>query len=155
VEFSHRLIEMSGYDRPGFADTYEHFRPRTPKALIDVLCRLARTARPSLLVDLGCSTGLSTRAWSGVALHVIGIEPNAAMLAAAAAAPGIEYRQAYAQDTSVEDGIADIVTCSQSLHWMEPEPTFRRSRKDPASGRRRRLRRLRLRLAAGRRPRGR
>jgi SAM-dependent methyltransferase len=124
VEFSHRLIETSGYDRPGFADTYEHFRPRTPNALIDVLCRLARTARPSLVVDLGCGTGLSTRAWSAVALHVIGIEPNAAMLAAATAAPGIEYRKAYAQDTSVGDGVADVVTCSQSLHWMEPEPTF-------------------------------
>jgi SAM-dependent methyltransferase len=55
---------------------------------------------------------------------VIGIEPNAAMLAAAAEAPGIEYRNAYAQETGIDGGIADIVTCSQSLHWMEPEPTF-------------------------------
>jgi SAM-dependent methyltransferase len=55
---------------------------------------------------------------------VIGIEPNAAMLAAAAQVPAIEYRQAFAQETGLDDGIADIVTCSQSLHWMEPEPTF-------------------------------
>jgi SAM-dependent methyltransferase len=124
VEFSHRLIETSGYDRPGFANTYERFRPRTPRALVDMLCRFARTARPPLVVDLGCGTGLSTRAWSGVARRAIGIEPNAAMLHAAAPAPGIEYRHAYAQETSLEDRIADIVTCSQSLHWMEPEPTF-------------------------------
>lgn len=124
MEFSHRLIETSGYDRPGFADTYEHFRPRTPHVLIDVLCRFARTGRPSLVVDLGCGTGLSTRAWSGVARRAIGIEPNPAMLAAAPPVPDIEYRQAYAQETGLDDGVADIVTCSQSMHWMEPEPTF-------------------------------
>ena len=124
MPYSQRLIEASGYDRPGFADTYDHFRPRTPQTLIDVLCRCARTARPSLVVDLGCGTGLSTRAWSGVARRAIGIEPNAAMLSAATPAAGIEYRQAYAQETEAEDGMADIVTCSQSLHWMEPEPTF-------------------------------
>ena len=46
------------------------------------------------------------------------------MLAAAEPAPGVEYREAFAQETGLDDGCADIVTCSQSLHWMEPEPTF-------------------------------
>lgn len=121
---SERLIETSGYDRPGFADTYERFRPRTPQALLELLCGYARTERPSLVVDLGCGTGLSTRPWSGIARRVVGIEPNAAMIRAAAPAPGVEYRQGYGQSTQLDDGAADIVTCSQSLHWMEPEPTF-------------------------------
>jgi SAM-dependent methyltransferase len=124
VDLSHRLIETSGYDRPGFAGTYERFRPRTPQALLEVLCGYARAEWPALVVDLGCGTGLSTRAWAGVARRVIGIEPNAAMLGVAAPAQGIEYKQAYAQQTGLDAGIADIVTCSQSLHWMEPEPTF-------------------------------
>src|SRR3954452_6749169 len=46
------------------------------------------------------------------------------MLAAAPPEPGVEYREAFAQDTGLGDGCADIVTCSQSLHWMDPEPTF-------------------------------
>ena len=46
------------------------------------------------------------------------------MLAAAEPAAGVEYREAYAQETGLDDGCADLVTCSQSLHWMEPEPTF-------------------------------
>ncbi len=124
MDFSKELIARSGYDRPGFATRYDRFRPRTPQALVEVLCRYARVERPALVVDLGCGTGLSTRIWSGVAEHVVGIEPNAAMLVAADRAPGVEYREAFAHDTGLVGSAADIVTCSQSLHWMEPEPTF-------------------------------
>jgi ubiquinone/menaquinone biosynthesis C-methylase UbiE len=124
VEFSRSLIQKSGYDRTGFAAHYDRFRPRPPRALLDVLCRYARDERPALVVDLGCGTGLSTREWSGRAEHVIGIEPNPAMLAVAEPAPGVEYREAFAGETGLDDRCAHIVTCSQSLHWMEPETTF-------------------------------
>src|SRR5262249_26841988 len=46
------------------------------------------------------------------------------MLDVAEPAPGVEYVQAFAQATGLPGGSADIVTCSQSLHWMEPQPTF-------------------------------
>jgi SAM-dependent methyltransferase len=124
TEFSRRLIDSSGYERTGFAETYDRNRPRPPFVLLETLCGYARAERPALVVDLGCGTGLSTRAWSGLAERAVGVEPNAAMLAVAVPAPGVEYRQAFAQDTGLEDGCADIVTCSQSLHWMDPEPTF-------------------------------
>jgi SAM-dependent methyltransferase len=124
MDFSGELIARSGYDRPGFAAQYDRFRPHTPPALLEVLCRFARVERPALVVDLGCGTGLSTRVWSGVAERVVGIEPNPAMLAGAERAPGVEYREAFADDTGLAGGVADIATCSQSLHWMEPEPTF-------------------------------
>ena len=124
MSFSHELIEKSGYDRAGFAAHYDRFRPRPPGVLLSVLCRYARVGHPRLVVDLGCGTGLSTRAWSGFAERVIGIEPNAAMLEAAPPAHGVEYHAAFAQDTGLESETTDIVTCSQSLHWMEPEPTF-------------------------------
>jgi SAM-dependent methyltransferase len=123
-EFSRALIERSGYGREGFAGGYDRFRPRPPQVLLELLCRYAHTERPGLVVDLGCGTGLSTRVWFGRAERVVGIEPNATMLAAAEDAPGIEYREAYADDTGLPGGSADIVTASQSLHWMEPEPTF-------------------------------
>jgi SAM-dependent methyltransferase len=124
TQFSEELIARSGYERAGFADRYDRHRPRPPRALLELLCRFARSAEPKLVVDLGCGTGLSARAWSGVARRVIGVEPNPAMLGAAEEAPGVEYRTAYAQATGIDDGAADMVTCSQSFHWMEAEPTL-------------------------------
>jgi SAM-dependent methyltransferase len=124
TQFSEELIARSGYERAGFADHYDRHRPRPPGALLELLSRYARTHEAELVVDLGCGTGLSTRAWSGFARRVIGIEPNPAMLAVAEAAPGVEYRNAYAQATGLDDGVADIVTCSQSFHWMEPGSTL-------------------------------
>jgi SAM-dependent methyltransferase len=124
VDFSRELIRSSGYDRAGFAAHYDRFRPKPPGLLLEVLCRYARVERPALVVDLGCGTGLSTRAWSGIAHRVVGIEPNGAMLAAADPAPGVEYREAFAHETGLPADSAEIVTCSQSLHWMDPEPTF-------------------------------
>src|SRR5215217_9044838 len=98
-EFSRTLIETSGYGRPGFAPRYDHYRPRPPDVLLDTLCRYARVERPALVVDLGAGTGLSTRAWLGVAERAIGVEPNPAMLAAAQPAQGVEFREAFAQET--------------------------------------------------------
>lgn len=43
---------------------------------------------------------------------------------AATSADNVRFVQAYAQATGLADGEADIVTCSQALHWMDPEPTF-------------------------------
>jgi SAM-dependent methyltransferase len=124
VEFSRSLIASSGYEREGFAPLYDRHRPRTPRILVELLCRYARAERPSLVVDLGAGTGLSTRAWAGVAQRVVGVEPNPAMIAAAAPADGVEYVPAFADHTGLAAASADIVTCSQSFHWMDPEPTL-------------------------------
>ena len=125
--FSDRLIGRSGYGREGFASHYDRFRPRPPEALLDSLLQLARVERATLVVDLGAGTGLSTRAWAGRADRIVGVEPNPAMRLEAerlTEAPNIDFVGAFAHDTGLPGGGADLVTCSQSLHWMEPGPTF-------------------------------
>ena len=113
----------------GFAERYDAFRPQPPRALLDLLCQLAQSERPRLVVDLGSGTGLSTHIWVERADAVIGIEPNAEMCAMAEARHAsngkrARYQAGFSHDTGLPDACADIVTCSQALHWMEPEPTF-------------------------------
>ncbi|HEY3181825.1 MAG TPA: class I SAM-dependent methyltransferase [Gaiellaceae bacterium] len=126
-EFSRELIGRSGYDLDGFAAVYDENRPRPPVALLDVLLHVAQTARARLVVDLGAGTGLSTRAWADRADEVVGVEANPSMAAqarAATSATNVRYVDAYAGDTGLPAGGADVVTCAQSFHWMEPEPVL-------------------------------
>ena len=114
----------------GFANTYDKYRPQPPMVLIDILLQLAQIKHPRLVVDLGSGTGLSTCIWTNRADSVIGIEPSADMRhiaeenARQMPNSNVRYQNGYSHDTGLADTCADIVTCSQSLHWMEPEPTF-------------------------------
>jgi SAM-dependent methyltransferase len=111
------------------AEVYARYRPAPPEALAGLLVSLAQVDRPALVADLGCGTGLSTRYWVNRADQVIGIDPTEAMRALAEAADNVRYRQAFSHDTGLPDGCADIVTCSQALHWMDPLPTFHEVRR--------------------------
>jgi SAM-dependent methyltransferase len=122
-EFSRTLIDRSGYEGDRFAEIYDRYRPVPPTTLLDVLTVAAQVDRPRLVVDMGAGTGLSTRVWADRASMVVGIEPNPTMLARAhkvATAPNVTYVQAFASGTGLTTGVADIVTCAQSFHWMEP-----------------------------------
>jgi ubiquinone/menaquinone biosynthesis C-methylase UbiE len=88
---------------------------------------LAQSEQPRRVVDLGAGTGLSTRPWSDRAREVIGVEANDAMLQgarAATTATNVRYLGVFAAATGLEDGSADLVTCSQAFHWMDPRPTL-------------------------------
>src|SRR5438093_627275 len=67
--------QHTGYTRSGFAARYHAYRPRPPEILLDVLLQLAQIQHPSLVVDLGSGTGLSTCVWATRAQRVVGIEP--------------------------------------------------------------------------------
>jgi SAM-dependent methyltransferase len=113
----------------GFVDAYDAFRPRPPLALLDILTQFAQEPRPALVVDLGSGTGISAAIWASRAAGVVGVEPSADMRRQAEArasgdAGNVRYQAGYANATGLPDGCADIVTCSQSLHWMEPVSTF-------------------------------
>jgi SAM-dependent methyltransferase len=126
-EFSQELIDRSGYLGEGFAGVYDRFRPAPPQEVLEVLSFAAQTARPQLVVDLGCGTGLATRAWAAIAERVVGVEPNPRMIAQAREGcdePNVRYVEAYAADTGLPGGAADLVTCFQAFHWMEPQPAL-------------------------------
>lgn len=109
----------------GFAGLYDENRPKPPDIVADILMQYLGKA-PELVVDLGSGTGLSTFIWCGKANRIIGIEPNddmrnqAGINASIKCLTDVTFKKADAYDTGLEDGTADIVTCSQSFHWMEP-----------------------------------
>jgi SAM-dependent methyltransferase len=127
TEFSRALIDRSGYERDGFADVYDRARPSPPASLLKILALFAQVDRPRLVVDLGAGTGLSTRVWAERAEQVVGIEPNERMIERArhaTRAPNVRYVQTFANETGLPKRSADLVTCAQAFHWMEPAPVL-------------------------------
>jgi SAM-dependent methyltransferase len=125
--FSQELIGRSGYLNEGFADVYDRYRPSPPREVLGILAFAAGSEQPQLVVDLGCGTGLATRAWAERAEEVVGVEPNPRMLDRARTStdrPNVRYVEAYGADTGLPDGEADLVTSFQSFHWMEPQPVL-------------------------------
>jgi len=111
----------------GFASLYDNTRPAAPKYVVDVLKRYLG-GNPQTVVDMGCGTGLSTLIWSDVAEKIIGVDPSDDMIAKAITntekIKNIELVRAFSDKTELNSGLADIVTCSQSFHWMEPNSTL-------------------------------
>lgn len=120
----------------GFGGHYDEVRPSPPEQLSDLLCTITQCREPSLVVDLGCGTGLSTRYWSSRAQKVVGIDPTDSMLHQAQEMGGgnISYQKGFSHSSGLEAGCADLVLCSQSLHWMEPTGTFVESARVLRSG---------------------
>jgi ubiquinone/menaquinone biosynthesis C-methylase UbiE len=111
----------------GFAALYDAHRPHPPLIILDILTQLAQAPRPDLVVDLGSGTGLSTIIWASRAEAVVGVEPSDDMrrqAEAITAATNVRYLAGFSSATGLPDQSADIVTCSQSLHWMDPGSTF-------------------------------
>ncbi len=111
----------------GFAGTYNTHRPQPPTIIVDLLTQLGRITQPRLVVDLGCGTGLSTRIWADRCEQAIGIDPSHDMRDQAqqqTRATNVSFRTGLSHATRLPDHCADIVTCSQSLHWMDPQKTF-------------------------------
>lgn len=114
----------------GLAEAYDAYRPRTPKIIPDILTQLAQVKRPKLVVDLGCGTGFSTFIWAKRAKQVIGVDHSNDMRRVAEKkkakqkANNVRFIAGTSSKTTLPNSCADIVTCSQSFHWMEPKATL-------------------------------
>src|SRR5262245_21833755 len=71
----------------GLADVYARCRPTYPAAAIALIVARFGPGPGSLLVDVGCGTGISSRLFAERGVPVIGIEPNEDMRRQAAAQP--------------------------------------------------------------------
>jgi ubiquinone/menaquinone biosynthesis C-methylase UbiE len=107
---------------------YDSFRPIPPRQIYTSLLSITKKNKPRLVVDLGCGTGNSTRPWAQFAQQVVGIDVSTEMVEYAkhkTKAGNVSYLVGCSSSTGLLDQNVDIVTCSSSIHWMEPMSTFR------------------------------
>jgi len=124
-------VRVDAYN--GLAQKYGEARPTYPAELIRLIVASARTAlaQPApLLVDVGCGTGIATRALMEAlpqTCRVIGVEPNADMrteaTSKAPAGRDVTFVAGSAQAIPVEDSRGALVTAAQAMHWFD-RPAF-------------------------------
>ena len=101
-------------------EAYARYRPDYPAALVGWVLSQARLQSGGRVVDVGCGTGITSRLFARRGLRVIGVDPNAAMLAAARNANGgVRYVKASVEDLPLRDGIAEAVISGQAFHWFD------------------------------------
>jgi SAM-dependent methyltransferase len=119
----------------GLASLYARCRPDYPEAAVDFILRRCGLTAGSLLIDVGCGTGISSRLFAQRGLRVIGIEPNAEMRRQAIEAqlpegvPAPEYRDGRGEATGLGNGVADAVLAAQAFHWFDPDAALREFRR--------------------------
>ncbi len=113
----------------GKTESYQRHRPGYPASAISAI--LEGLGPSPVVADIGCGTGISSRALAAGRARVIGIEPNDDMRACAVElgwhkdAHPIEYRAGTAERTGLEDRSVDCIVCAQAFHWFDRDGALR------------------------------
>jgi len=104
---------------------YVKNRPSYPPEVLDYLRSECGLTDNSVIADIGCGTGISSKLFLDNGNTVNGVEPNSAMLDAA-----VEFLAGYerfnavnapAEATTLDDASVDLITSFQSFHWFDHE----------------------------------
>lgn len=117
----------------GLAKNYDQARPTYPVKMYEEVIQywkegaVAKISDP-VIVDVGCGTGISTRAFYAALngkCDITGVEPGKDMLATAieASPENIKYREGSAESIPVADASVDIITAAQAAQWFK-RPAF-------------------------------
>ena len=105
----------------GSAD-YAAFRPTYPESLVSWLAGIAPAHDTA--VDCGCGPGELTTLLASRFARVIAIDASASQLECATPHERVEYRQARAEATGLDDASADLVCAAQAAHWFDLDPFY-------------------------------
>ncbi|MDR1329769.1 MAG: class I SAM-dependent methyltransferase [Oscillospiraceae bacterium] len=107
----------------GKAEAYASARPGYPEDAIDYICSLA--APDAVFIDVGAGTGKFTLPLAERGYSVFAVEPNADMREklseTLSARPNAKIINGSAEATTLPGACADIITCAQALHWLDPD----------------------------------
>ncbi len=125
-----RLYDMDPTGRfTARAADYVKYRPDYPAAAIDAILENRAAGIAWTAADVGAGTGILSRLLADRGVHVIAVEPNATMRAAAAPHRLVRWKEGTAESTGVADASVDLVACAQAFHWFrqrEAVAEFRR-----------------------------
>lgn len=105
-------------------ENYVKYRPDYPREILGLLGRECGLTRDSVVADIGCGTGISTRVFLENGNRVFGVEPNDAMRDAAvkdlSQFPWFVPVKGTAEDTTLSTASMDMVVAAQAFHWFDP-----------------------------------
>ena len=106
---------------------YVKYRPGYPPEVLDLFKNEMGLTLDSVVADIGSGTGLSTKPFLANGNKVYGVEPNAAMRAAAEEYlkdfPNFISHDGTAENTNLPDASVDFVIAAQAFHWFDAEKT--------------------------------
>mgnify|MGYP001826217051 CR=1 FL=1 len=103
-------------------EDYRRYRPGYPDELVAWIQEAAALPTGSRVLDVGCGTGITTRLLTGRGFSVLGIDPNAAMLAAARVdVPEARYAVGRCEALPLDSHCVDLSLAGQAFHWFETE----------------------------------
>ncbi|HEV8253450.1 MAG TPA: class I SAM-dependent methyltransferase [Vicinamibacteria bacterium] len=100
------------------AEDYSRHRPTYPPELVEWIAAETGLPPSAAVADIGCGTGIAARLFASLGFDVVGVEPNADMLAHATAA-GVRCVQGEAARTGLPDRSVDLVIAAQAFHWFD------------------------------------
>jgi SAM-dependent methyltransferase len=110
-------------------DDYVRGRPGYPPELLDTLREAGALREGDRVADLGAGTGISSRLFLDRGFAVTGVEPDAAMRAAAdarlAGYPGWRSVEGRAEATGLAAASVDLAVAFQAFHWFDLPATAR------------------------------
>ena len=106
---------------------YVKYRPGYPPGVLELFKKEMGLVESSILADIGSGTGLSTKPFLENGNTVYGVEPNAAMRAAAEEFlkqfPNFISHDGTAETTNLDADSVDFVIAAQAFHWFDAEKT--------------------------------
>lgn len=106
---------------------YVKYRPDYPREIIPFLKEACGLMPESVIADVGCGPGISSKMFLENGNRVLGVEPNDSMREAAGKYlrefERFEAVNARADATTLNASSVDLVVAAQAFHWFDPEPT--------------------------------
>ena len=134
------MTSIRQFESSDITAAYAMFRPTYPETVFDTISTFIKKNGGSgfdVAVDVGCGSGQSTFPLCSRFQKVIGMDISEAQIIQARAksteifqdSKSVEFIVGDAHDLPFESSSADLITCAESWHWLDPECFYRETKR--------------------------